>query len=243
MESQTRTVLITGATGGIGRSVCAAYAEAGWRILGHCRTRGAGSESLAAGLQDKTEFRLVEADLSLRDGVESLLDQVQGERVDALVNNAGGYVAPKRFDDLTMEDLEATFALNAFSPMILASRLFSGMAERGFGRIVNISSIAAKYGGGALSMDYGCAKRALEGSMKTLAREGAQRNVLVNCVRPGFIDTEAHRKHPKDVDARIRLIPMRRPGQAEEVAGLVVFLGSEANTFVTNEIWAVAGGE
>ena len=117
------------------------------------------------------------------------------------------------------------------------------MKERAFGRIVNISSIAAKYGSSSSSMHYGCSKLALEGISKTLAREGAKDNVLVNTVRPGVIDTEFHKKFPKNMEKRISMIPAQRIGKPSEVADIVYYLGSEANTFITNETITVAGGE
>lgn len=111
------------------------------------------------------------------------------------------------------------------------------------GRIVNISSIVAKYGGSANSLAYGCSKRALEGLTKILAREGAGYNILVNTIRPGVIDTVFHRKFPKDMDKRIAMIPVKRMGRPMDVAGMVYFLGSEKNNFITNQVVTVSGGE
>jgi NAD(P)-dependent dehydrogenase (short-subunit alcohol dehydrogenase family) len=84
---------------------------------------------------------------------------------------------------------------------------------------------------------------ALEGVTHTLGREGASKNVLVNTVRPGVIDTDFHRKFPKDMSRRTAMIPMQRLGRPEEVADLVFYLGSENNTFITNDTITIAGGE
>ncbi len=133
--------------------------------------------------------------------------------------------------------------VNVFAAIAIAGRVFPGMQERGFGRIVNISSVAAKFGGSSHSLHYGCSKRALEGLTRTLAREGAAGNVLVNTVRPGVIDTDFHKRFPKDMARRIAMIPVRRMGTPDEVADMVFFLGSGHNTFITNQTLAVSGGE
>ena len=92
-------------------------------------------------------------------------------------------------------------------------------------------------------MHYGCSKRALEGITKTLAKEGAAYNVLINTIRPGVIDTEFHKKFPKDMKSRIEMIPMKKMGTPDDAAYMIYYLGSEENRFITNEIIAVAGGE
>ncbi|MFA5256470.1 MAG: SDR family oxidoreductase, partial [Candidatus Omnitrophota bacterium] len=128
-------------------------------------------------------------------------------------------------------------------PIRITSAVFAAMKKNMFGRIVNISSIAAKYGGSSRSMHYGCSKLALEGLTRTIAREGVAFNILANTVRPGVIDTDFHKKFPKDMKARISMIPMKRMGRPEEVADLIYYLGSGKNSFVTNETIAIAGGE
>jgi 3-oxoacyl-[acyl-carrier protein] reductase len=243
-RSSERTVLVTGGANGIGREICRAFAEKGWRVLCHYRNSSDGAKALMDEMQTMgRECLVVQADLSTQKGIGVVAARAEELQVDSLVNNAGAYVRPKHYAELGLEDYVQSFTLNTFSPAMLASRLFFGMAERGFGRIVNISSVAAKYGGGAQSMHYGAAKRALEGVTKTLSRDGAAKGVLVNTLRPGVIDTDFHKKHPKDMAARIALIPMRRMGEASEVARIACFLGSDDNTFITNEIVAVSGGE
>jgi 3-oxoacyl-[acyl-carrier protein] reductase len=92
-------------------------------------------------------------------------------------------------------------------------------------------------------MHYGCSKRALEGLSKTIAKEGAEYNILVNTIRPGVIDTDFHKKFPKDMRKRIEQIPLKKMGKASDVADLVFYLGSDKNNFITNEIVTISGGE
>lgn len=239
-----RSVLITGATSGIGSAIALEFAHGGWDIMAHYHS----SDEKAAGLKKKIEktgvnCSLFKADLSSKKELEHFAKECEGMTVDSLVNNAGTYIVAKHFSELTIDEMQDTFMVNTFAPFFMSSKVFTGMKKRGFGRIVNISSIAAKYGGSDRSMHYGSSKRALEGITKTLARCGAGCNILVNTVRPGVIDTDFHKKFPKDMTKRIEMIPMRRIGKPEDVASLVYYLGSEKNTFVTSEVIAVSGGE
>ena len=236
--------MITGVSSSIGTAIAREFIAGGWDVIGHyCshRKKSAALEKAARTAGVKISF--VQADFTVKSHVTRLARELSKRRVDCLVNNAGGYVQKKKFSRLTADDLTKTFMLNTFAPALISSAVFQRMKKNKFGRIVNISSIAAKYGGSEFSMHYGCAKRALEGLTKTLAREGAACNVLVNTVRPGVIDTEFHRKFSKNLDKRKKLIPLKRLGQPEDISRAVYFLGSEENRYLTNETIAVAGGE
>ncbi len=239
-----RRVLVTGATSGIGSETALAFARAGWNVIAHYSSAQSTAERLRLRIRRcKIDCLLVRADFTSSEQVASLIKTVGRYRIDSLINNAGSYVADRLFSELTFDDFQAALAVNVVAPGLLSAHLFGSMKERGFGRIVNISSIAAKYGGSARSLHYGCSKRALEGLTRTLAREGAPRNVLVNTIRPGVIDTAFHKKFPKDMEQRIAMIPMRKMGRAEDVAEMAFYLGSERNGFITNEVITIAGGE
>ena len=239
-----RTVLVTGGAAGIGAAVSRCFGNAGWRVICHYHS----SEKKAAALKEAIEAsgsscRIVWGDLTGQVGIKDFLTEVSDEKVDSLVNNAGAYVAAKELSALSYDDLIETFSINTFAPFLLCGVFFPKMRERGFGRIINVSSIAAKYGGSLHSVHYGCSKRALEGLTLTLGKKGAPHGVLVNTVRPGVIDTGFHLKYPKDMSLRIDMIPVKRIGLADEVARMIYFLGSEENTFITRETISVAGGE
>lgn len=239
-----KAVFITGATSDIGRAIALKFANNGWNIICHYHSDEGKARELKKiiGSQDVDCF-LLKADLSEESQIESIADSLKKYRLDSVINNAGTYAVSKHFSDLTIGDISKTFMVNVFAPIVLTSAVFLSMKERRFGRIVNISSIAAKYGGSGYSMHYGCSKRAIEGITKTLAKEGAEYNVLVNTVRPGVIDTEFHKKFPKNMKRRIGIIPLKKMGKPNDIADMVYYLGSDRNNYITNETITIAGGE
>ena len=237
-------VLVTGGTSGIGFAVLQRFIAGGWDILCHYNSNHSKAdkirqEAVSTGVQCET----VQADLSIEKGIEKLIGCIRKQPVDSVINNAGAYLSQKHFSEVSLTDLMPSFTVNLAAPFILSSCVFPAMCSQGFGRIINISSIAAKYGGSAFSMHYGCFKRGLEGITRTLAREGAAQGVLVNSIRPGVIDTAFHRKYPKNMQSRLELIPAKRMGRPEEAAELIFYLGSEKNTYITGQTVAVSGGE
>jgi NAD(P)-dependent dehydrogenase (short-subunit alcohol dehydrogenase family) len=238
-----RTVLVTGITGGIGSYIAILFAEKGWNIIGqYCSSKEKVGTLVKSIEKYDINLKLLRADFTQNTNIKALLSKLTMP-IDSLINNSGSYYVMKHFSELTIQELNYTFMINTFVPILLTSKIFLKMKKNGFGRIVNISSIASKYGGSNHSMHYGCSKRALEGITKTLSREGAEHNVLVNTVRPGVIDTEAHEKFKKDMEARISLIPMKQKGSPKDIAKMVYYLGSEENDFITNEIVTISGGE
>lgn len=243
-RSTNRTVLITGATSGIGKEVSVRFAKEGWDVLCHFFSSLEKAKELKKTIERcGVKCHLFKANLSLGSQIQSFIDKLTKFRIDCLINNAGSYIVSKHFGELTLNDVTATFMVNTFAPVLLTANIFMRMKEKRFGRIVNISSIAAKYGGSGYSMHYGCSKLALEGLTKTLSREGAEYNVLVNTIRPGVIDTEFHKKYPKDMGKRIAMIPLKRMGAPKDVADMVYYLGSDENKFITNETITISGGE
>jgi len=242
-----KKVLITGASSGIGE--CTAELFAGYgatvgvhyhshkepadNLVGRIRKNGGRAFSLEADLIDVSMVNRL---------VAGFISEVGG--IDILVNNAGGAYGHDNFLDLDIESWNKTLALNLISPFILAKESFAYMKENEGGRIINISSISAKYGGSGRTMHYGAAKSGLEAVTKSLAREGAPYNILVNAIRPGVIDTPAHQKIGRStLDERVKSVPLRRAGKPLDIARLCVFLGSECGEFITGQVYDVSGGD
>lgn len=242
-------VLVTGASSGIGNSIARLFGVAGAKVGVHyCNSRkGAEAvteEIIGAGGQ----ARMFQADLlKLASGVDMVRAFIKSfGGIDVLVNNAGAIYGTGDFLSVREQEWDETFNLNVKAPFVLIREAFSVMSQQGSGRIINISSISAKYGGSPSTLHYGAAKAALEALSLGLAKSGAKHNILVNCVRAGFVETEFHSKigrSKNDIEKRIELMPLKKVVQPLDVARMVLFLASEAGDCITGEIFTVASGD
>jgi NAD(P)-dependent dehydrogenase (short-subunit alcohol dehydrogenase family) len=253
-----KVVVITGAATGIGRATAHAFAREG-AVLGLLDLDGEELERTAAGAEGAAAVHLAVADLASEAGVVAGLGEVieaAGGRVDVLFNNVGSG-AVRTFDELDDAAWQRTLELNFFSQVRAIRHVLPGMRERGAGVIVNNSSDLARQPE-PVPIDYGVSKAAVLSLTKALARsEGPA--IRVNAVAPGpiwsefwtkpggFAETlgEFHGMDPKDAvehEMSLRQLPLGRLGTPEEVANVVVFMASEAATYVTGTVWGVDGG-
>ncbi len=233
---------VTGASRGIGRASVLRLAEDGHDVaIGYAERAQAASEVAeqvrAAGRRAIT----VAGDLADAQVAGRLVAQVESELgpVDVLIANAGIVTPPTGVLDIRTEDWERILAVNLTAPFILARSAFAGMCERGFGRIVFISSVAA-YTGGLVGAHYAASKAGLHGLAHSLAREGAAAGVTVNVIAPALVDTEMI---PEDPEIRRALGASRavgRLGRAEEVADLLATVVRSG--YLTNQSILIDGG-
>ena len=215
-----RTALVTGGSRGIGRAVVARFEQLGARVLAPTRA---------------------ELDLADAAAVEAYAAALH-EPVDVLVNNAG--INPLAgIDELTDGALEETLAVNLTAPLRLCRALGPSMAARGYGRIVNVSSVWTVVGK-ARRLPYTVSKTGLNGLTRALAVELAPGGVLVNAVAPGIVATELTRQNntPEQLAALVEQIPIGRLAEAEEIAELIAFLCSARNSYVTGQVLVCDGG-
>jgi len=244
-----KKILITGSSTGIGACIAELFASYGACIGIHYRRSMKQASALKNRiLQNRVKAELFKGDLldyTFRKKLIPSFLEAFGS-IDILINNAGGVYGVGDFLELDEESWDDTFMLNVKAPFFLAKGAFSYMKKHGGGKIINISSVSAKYGGSLRSLHYGAAKASLEAVTRGLARAGAQYNILVNTIRGGFIDTSFHKKlgrNKMDIKKRIKLIPLQRAGKPIDIARMALFLASSAGDYITGEIFSVAGGD
>ncbi|GGE31817.1 short-chain dehydrogenase [Primorskyibacter flagellatus] len=244
-----RTILITGASSGIGAACARLAAARDTHLILHYGRNRTGAEDVAdAARINGAEVTLIGADLSDPAQIERL-GQEAAESDPALpfhlINNAGIVDARASLEDLTAERMTRMFAVNTIGAILVAQQAVALMRRQGRGgSIVNVSSVAARKGMGGQYMDYAASKAAIDCFTIGLADELAPERIRVNAVRPGLIETEIHAKGGEpDRMARIgHEVPLGRPGTAEEVAESILWLLSDKASYVTRTIVDVAGG-
>lgn len=248
LQPRTR-ILIAGASGGLGRETLRVLAASDVIIGAHYFThQEALLDSIKKSGIPSDNIRLFQADLSnVNDGrklVEEFVAWAGG--IDVFLQLSGGICEPIDWDHLTEIQWQADFDLNLTVPFFMAQTTMRFMQESG-GKIILTSTASARHGGGANSMAYGVAKAGIECLTKGLARVGAPNRILVNAVCPGFIDTPFHsqrmQRTAEQLRKRAQLVPLKRAGQPEEVAGLIAFLVSDWGNYITGECIAVSGGD
>jgi 3-oxoacyl-[acyl-carrier protein] reductase len=233
-----RVALVTGASRGIGRAIALALARAGADVAVHCRSRkddAADVERAIRGLGRRAV--VIVADLLDPDAAEPLVAQA-AERLgplEILVNNAA-VAQPRSLDELTPADWDLHLAVNLTAPFRLMRAALPGMRARRWGRIVNISSVAAEIGG-VVGPHYAASKAGLQGLTRAYAAQLAREGVTVNAIAPALIDTEMIADNPR---ARPELLPVGRFGTAGEVAAVALMLAT--NGFITGQTIQVNGG-
>lgn len=235
-----KKALITGASGGIGEAIARALHAQGATVGLH-GTRQEKLEALAAELGDRT--MIFPADLSDREAVKALAQKAEADLggVDILVNNAG-ITKDGLFVRMSDADWDAVLEVNLGSVFRLTRDLTHPMMRRRAGRIINITSVVAVTGNPGQA-NYCASKAGMIGFSKSLAQEIATRNVTVNCVAPGFIESAMTDKlNEKQKEAIMGAIPSRRMGTGPEVAAAVAFLASDEAAYVTGQTIHVNGG-
>ena len=235
-----RKALVTGATGGIGEAIARALHAQG-AIVGLHGTRVEKLEALAAELGERV--KIFPADLSQRAEVKALGEKAEKELegIDILVNNAG-ITRDGLFVRMSDADWDAVLNVNLTSVFNLTKELTHPMMRRRHGRVINITSIVGVTGNPGQA-NYCASKAGLIGFSKSLAQEIASRNVTVNCVAPGFIESAMTEKlNEKQKDAIMGAIPMKRMGTGAEIASAVVYLASDEAAYVTGQTLHINGG-
>lgn len=249
-SSAPRTVLITGASRGIGAACARACARDGWAVAVHYRREAAAAQALVAELRGLgVAAESFAAEVADEAAVAALFEAVDRRLppLGALVNNAGIVDVAARVDEMSAARVRRMFEVNVVGAFVCAAEAVRRLSTRhggAGGAIVNVGSAASRLGSPAQYVDYAASKGALDTFTIGLAREVAAEGVRVNAVRPGIIDTDIHASGGLPDRARqlAPTIPMQRPGRADEVATAICWLASDEASYATGAILDVSGG-
>jgi acetoacetyl-CoA reductase len=241
-----RVALVTGGMGGLGEAICIKLVALGYKVVTTYSPSNKTHESWLATMKDQGyNFAAYPCDVSDYDSAQTCIAAVERDigPVDVLVNNAG-ITRDMTFKKMDKVNWDAVMKTNLDSVFNMTKPVADGMVDRGWGRIINISSVNGQKGAFGQT-NYSAAKAGVHGFTKALALEVARKGVTVNTISPGYIGTKMVMEIPKDVlDSKIiPQIPMARLGKPEEVAGLVAYLASEEAAFVTGANIAINGGQ
>lgn len=248
--SSQKVALVTGGSRGIGAATCLQLAKAGYAVVVNYAASQATADKLcqSIALAGGTALGL-QADVADESQVLAMFAAIDVKfgRLDALVNNAGVVDVTARLDEMTMARWKRMFDINVIGSLVCAREAVKRMSTRyghSGGAIVNLSSAAAKIGSPGQYLDYAASKGAIDTLTMGLAKEVAAEGIRVNGVRPGIIDTDIHASGgiPDRAAQMAPQVPMRRAGSAEEVANAIVWLLSDAASYVTGTTIDVTGG-
>ncbi len=243
MSFEGKIALVTGATRGIGKAIAQELGRQGAVVIGTA-TSEAGAQSITEYLQaGSIQGRGLVLDVSSDDSVSSVLKLAVDEIgvIDIVVNNAG-ITKDNLMLRMKADEWDSVINTNLSSLYRVTKACLRGMSKKRWGRIISVSSVVASMGNAGQS-NYAASKAGMEGFSRALASEIGSRNITVNCVAPGFIDTDMTKNLPDEQKEQLQSkIPLNRLGKPHEIACVVAFLASDAASYVTGETIQVNGG-
>ncbi len=244
-DGQVVVVTGSGSPKGIGRVIARTFARQGAVLIIADMNKEGLDETVKIIRAEGGKAEGIVLDVTSKDSVDAMVQHILDTygRLDVLVNNAG--ISQKvTVEDMTLADMERIFRVNMFGLFLTTQACMKPMKAAGYGRIVNLSSVSAKRGGGIFGgAHYSAAKAGVLAFSKNLSREISRYGVTINSVCPGLINTEIWKSLPKEAaDKIISDIPMGRPGETQEVADTIVFLASREASYITGEEIDINGG-
>lgn len=248
MANSEKVAWVTGSSTGIGRAVAVGLAAEGYRVAVHYNASEGEAREVVKSIESSGgEASLVGGDVSDAGEVRRMVGEIVDRygRMDVLVNNAGSLIERRSLAEMTEDLWDRVMDVNLKSVYLVSQAVLPMMKEQGGGRIINLTSVAARNGGGPGSVAYATAKAGVSNLTHAMAKELVSDNILVNGVAPGIITTPFHdRFTPPDVREQMTAgIPIGREGTPEETAGVVAFLASPAADYLVGEIIEVNGGQ
>jgi acetoacetyl-CoA reductase len=241
-----RNALVTGGMGGLGESISTKMADAGYRVIVTCSPGNKKVPDWLASMKAHGyDFSAYPCDVADFDSCAEAVKKIQAEigPIDVLVNNAG-ITRDMTFKKMTKADWDVVIRTNLDSVFNMTKQVMDGMVDRGWGRVINVSSVNGQKGAFGQT-NYSAAKAGMHGFTKALALEVAKKGVTVNTISPGYIGTKMVTAIPENIlnEKILPQLPVGRLGKPEEVAGLIIYLASEEAAFVTGANISINGGQ
>lgn len=242
-----KVAFVSGSTTGIGKAIAQQFLEHGAKVVIHGYQKTEEDEKFAAEMNAQgREVFLVDGDVTIKSDVDQMMKQVEEHfgHIDILVNNVGAFVKKARFEDLQEDDWDRTIAVNLKSVYLVTQAALPLIKKQSEGRVINITSNVERTGGTKEGAAYAAAKGGVASLTRSLAKQMVEYNILINAVSPGLIDTPFHNSAAplNTYEHILQGIPMKRAGEADEIAGAVLFLASSYASYIVGETIEVSGG-
>jgi 3-oxoacyl-[acyl-carrier protein] reductase len=243
-----RVALVTGASSGIGRATAKEFARTGAKVVVHYNVSKADADAVVETITKGGGVALaIQADVSKKSEVENLVKATMDKfgTIDILINNAGALIKRQSLEEMEEDLWDEVMDVNLKSIYLMTQAVIPIMKAKKYGKIINLTSIAARMGGGIGAAHYSASKGGILTLSKNMAKELAPHGIIVNAISPGIIDTRFHKRFtsPEIFNKFLESVVLKRAGTAEEVAWPILFLCSEYAAYIVGETIEINGGQ